>query len=284
MIKHKLLANNSVFFSGYNDLKQYVSQPIDVGYMTIMICHSGNAVLSYDFKKHHISMDNMFIMFGDVSTIPLVISEDFSATVFVVSDVMADDISYKEFHNLFDFLHLNPMLVLNPEQINFVNNWKVTVDYALKSNDGIFAKRFILNCLHTFFMFMEAEVKKSNIFPLPGCEECGYSITANKLLKLILEHIRENQSLTFFAEKLNVTPGYLHKIMRKEFDRSPKQIMDCFTLGEVKSLLTTTDLSVKEIAYEMNFNDPSYLNRFFTKHTGIAMSKFRANLANNKLI
>ncbi len=66
--------------------------------------------------------------------------------------------------------------------------------------------------------------------------------------------------------------------MQKEFQTTLKAMIDCFVVSEVKALLTTSNLSIKEIASEMNFEDPSYLNRFFNRHAGISLTRFRAEI------
>jgi AraC-like DNA-binding protein len=53
-----------------------------------------------------------------------------------------------------------------------------------------------------------------------------------------------------------------------------KLIQDRLTL-EIKRLMSHSDLSNKEIAYEMNFNDPAYFSRYFKKHVGCSSAEFR---------
>jgi AraC family transcriptional regulator, transcriptional activator of pobA len=48
-----------------------------------------------------------------------------------------------------------------------------------------------------------------------------------------------------------------------------------YVLLEAKRLLRYSDLPVTEIAYRLNFEDPSYFSRFFKKYTGFSPSEFR---------
>jgi YesN/AraC family two-component response regulator len=47
---------------------------------------------------------------------------------------------------------------------------------------------------------------------------------------------------------------------------------------EAKSLLANTNNSMKEIAFELYFEDPAYFGRFFKKHTGLTPLHFREHM------
>ncbi|WP_404478878.1 helix-turn-helix domain-containing protein [Sphingobacterium sp. ML3W] len=56
---------------------------------------------------------------------------------------------------------------------------------------------------------------------------------------------------------------------------SPKGLIDRQVTLEIKALLRSTDLSIKEIAYRLNFEDSSYLTRYFKKQTGMTLTQYR---------
>jgi YesN/AraC family two-component response regulator len=68
---------------------------------------------------------------------------------------------------------------------------------------------------------------------------------------------------------------YLGTITRRTLNASPKAIIDRDIIRHLKALLTTTDKSLSEIAAEMNFEDTSYMCKFFRKHTGMSMLEYR---------
>ena len=72
-----------------------------------------------------------------------------------------------------------------------------------------------------------------------------------------------------------ITTDYLYKTCNKVQHQTPKEIIDNFTVNEIKQYLSDTDLSVKDIARKFNFEDPSYMARFFRRMTGLAPLDFR---------
>lgn len=54
--------------------------------------------------------------------------------------------------------------------------------------------------------------------------------------------------MKFYADRLCITPYYLSRITHRIFDVSPKELIDRQIVMEIKSLLTSTELSVKEMS------------------------------------
>ena len=81
-----------------------------------------------------------------------------------------------------------------------------------------------------------------------------------------------------YADTLGFSKRTLGSITRKHLNRSPKEVIDQRLLLEIKRLLAHTDQSIKEIAFELGFEDPSNINKFFKRMSGSTPSAFRQNL------
>ncbi|GAB3758760.1 helix-turn-helix domain-containing protein [Spirosoma pomorum] len=97
------------------------------------------------------------------------------------------------------------------------------------------------------------------------------------------EDLLEQQFLTVrevsqYAEQMHLTPNYLNAICRKILGKTASQLWQERLLIEAQRLLTHTASSVKEIAFQLGFDDPSYFVRFFRKHTGDTPALFREQL------
>ena len=93
-------------------------------------------------------------------------------------------------------------------------------------------------------------------------------IILRKFAVLLSEYCHISRDVKFYADKLCITPDYLYKLTKKAMEMSPKEIIDQQIIIEIKTYLTNTDLSVKNIAAELHFDDSSYMCRFFHRLTG----------------
>ncbi|SOD88714.1 helix-turn-helix domain-containing protein [Spirosoma fluviale] len=100
------------------------------------------------------------------------------------------------------------------------------------------------------------------------------------------EELLEKQFLTVrevsaYADQMNLTPNYLNHICRLVVGKTASQLWQERLLIETQRLLTHTAQSVKEIGFQLGFNDPSYFVRFFKKQTGQTPAEFRQSLVGN---
>lgn len=87
---------------------------------------------------------------------------------------------------------------------------------------------------------------------------------------------KEHKSVGFYAEKLHVSPNHLNAICRKSYNKTASGIINEKILIEAQRLLINTSLSIKELCYELGFENSSYFNRFFKKHLRITPQQFRS--------
>ncbi len=80
------------------------------------------------------------------------------------------------------------------------------------------------------------------------------------------------------AEKLALTSGTLYGIVKEYAGVSPKEWITNRLMLEAQRKLQYTNTSVKELAYELGFNDPGYFSRLFKKSTGKSVSSYLADL------
>ncbi|CAL2086018.1 helix-turn-helix domain-containing protein [Tenacibaculum sp. 190524A02b] len=96
----------------------------------------------------------------------------------------------------------------------------------------------------------------------------------NDFKQLLMDYNTKEQSITFYASKLGVSPNHLNKTVKQFTGKSTKMWMNESLIMGAKVLLKQSNLSIQEIGYTLGFTDPSYFTRFFKKHTGKSPSVF----------
>ncbi|TGD57866.1 helix-turn-helix domain-containing protein [Flavobacterium humi] len=96
--------------------------------------------------------------------------------------------------------------------------------------------------------------------------------------KLMVEtHLTEQPSINAIAGKLSLTSNSLYRLVKEYSGTSPKDFLTNRLMMEAQRKLRYSNLSVKELAYELGFNDPDYFSRLFKKSTGKSVSDFLNN-------
>jgi transcriptional regulator GlxA family with amidase domain len=78
-----------------------------------------------------------------------------------------------------------------------------------------------------------------------------------------------------FAQRLNVTPKYLSRLMKESVDRRPSDIIPLFTMKAIERRLRFTDMTMQQIAYDLKFANASFFGKYFKEHSGLTPMEYR---------
>ncbi|WP_426491345.1 helix-turn-helix domain-containing protein [Hymenobacter sp. 102] len=114
-------------------------------------------------------------------------------------------------------------------------------------------------------------------FPVPPAGGPDLLSRFEALLTRYLENLGEQPLPTVqqFAEALHVSPAYLGDVMRVHTGQNAQQYLHQALLEKARGLLLSTRLSVREIAFALGFESPSYFSRLFRQKTGYSPVAFR---------
>jgi AraC family transcriptional regulator, transcriptional activator of pobA len=121
------------------------------------------------------------------------------------------------------------------------------------------------------YLLRECQIEISKLTPARHSERLF------KLSKLIEENYLEHKPIAFYANALDITPKHLNNLCRQYLNTTVADKQNARLLLEGKRLLYFTSLSVKEIAYQLGFEDASYFVRFFRRWAGTTPMQFRAS-------
>jgi AraC-like DNA-binding protein len=93
--------------------------------------------------------------------------------------------------------------------------------------------------------------------------------------KLVGQHFLTKRSVSDYASILAITPNHLSKLVKEQSGKTASSFIEEMLLMEAKALLRHTELTISEIAYQLNFSDPSHFNKFFKKGTALTPLRYR---------
>ena len=142
----------------------------------------------------------------------------------------------------------------------------------LKTTDNI--QHEMLQVLLKRMISYATRLARSEFVPEKKIKEDKYHLLRQFNL-LVETHFRQEHSVSFYADKLHKSPKTLSNLFATYNQKSPSQVIQERVLVEAKRLLSYTPRSIKEIAYELGFEDAAYFSNFFKKHTQSSPLDFR---------
>ena len=99
----------------------------------------------------------------------------------------------------------------------------------------------------------------------------------DEFTELLETHIATKKQVSQYAEMLNLSPYQLNSLTKSGLGKKCSEVIDEQIILESKRYLLATSNQVKEIAYNLGYEDVSYFIRFFKKHTSYSPDSFRHN-------
>jgi len=263
----KIISNDNPYLSP--DIQQKLLQPRRLTSYFIVLIDSGSVTYNVDLQDITLTDGHLlFAMPNQVFTPP----------------AKAPDLKY--FKVLFD----ENTLALLPQQFSFLvnplNSQVIVFDNAARER---VRKVFeILNQIRyvdqnqtdteIILAYLNSLLAEINSAYFKNKEPItGLNANLSKFIefKLVVEtHLTDQPSVNTIAEKLALTTNSLYRIVKEYSGVSPKDFFTNRLMIEAQRKLHYSRLSVKELAYELGFNDPAYFSRLFKKSTGKSVSEF----------
>ena len=251
------------------------------GYMAFF-CIKGEFEVEINLKKFTIRKDSVFIYTpGNIVRVTNIDPREKESVHFVVVAISEDLMSSTRF----DFSKLyneslrlleSPCVVINEKEREMCKKYfelaeevsSLGMPNTRESVAALISSVFYLMGALWTDRLTEAKKKDDNV-------STRSRIILEDFLLLVRDHHTKERSLSFYADKLYLTPKYLSKLIKSVSGKSAHEWIDSFVILEAKNLLKYSDMSIKSIVYELNFPNQTTFYRFFKTKTGMTPSEYR---------
>lgn len=148
-----------------------------------------------------------------------------------------------------------------------------------KTSDNI-QNEMLLVLLKRLIIYV-TRLAKAGYAPTKKIKEEKFHII-RKFNLLVEANFKSEHSVSFYAEQLCKSPKTLSNLFAVYNSKTPSQVIQERILIEAKRLLSYTDRSIKQVTFELGFEDVSYFSNFFKKHTSVSPLDFRNNGVKSK--
>ena len=98
-----------------------------------------------------------------------------------------------------------------------------------------------------------------------------------RLVQSIIKHDTKERSVAFYADLLHISPQHLSTTVNKVTGKTVTDIIAKLVITDAEAKLKSTDLTIQEIAYSLNFPDISFFGKYFKRYTGMSPKQYREN-------
>lgn len=249
--------------------------PARVNALLIILCTHGKGRIGIDLKEYEVEKDTLLVIQPKNYIYLIDYDEDARANIVACSGHVVEDVLPK----LTDLLPLlihhrtEPVTHLNEEESGNLNVFYRFLRTNLTGPRTPFLQRKVLCVLQAALfemMDMHHARSKEAIFRRTRKEE----IMA-KFILAVSEDFREHREVSYYAERLCITPKHLSAVAKETSGRTAGEWIEGYVTMEAKVLLKSTDLTVQEVAARLNFANQSFFGKYFKHQTGMSPSAYR---------
>lgn len=252
-------------------------------YFTVIIITSGEGIAKVDLCEYTFQENTLFAFYpyqpfmlaseGTLTGISIQFHHDFFCIYRHHKEIAANGI-------LFNNIYQHPFILLNQNNkqtlLNIVgeivNELKME---ALRKDEVLVSYLKIFLVLATRIKLEQHTMKETNV-------NDKQLLIIQKLRNAIEDNFRTKHSASEYANMLHVTPVVLARAAKNHFNMTLSDLITERIIIEAKRELYLTDKTVKEIAYELGYDDEYYFSRVFKGKTDISPQLYRETIGFNR--
>ncbi|MBR4119256.1 MAG: helix-turn-helix domain-containing protein [Bacteroidales bacterium] len=256
----------------------YSDMPIKSGVFSIVLVKKGNSVISINDSEHEISDNSLIFILPNyilkhkihkqinASGYVIILSIDFLINVQIKTEFIIP--IFLKFYN-------NPIVKLTDKEIDILCKYfdllSIEESENISNTSTLISSGIITSLIY----------RLSNIFDSKGNNIISDNKTKSNIrifkefLQLAIKEFRTHREITYYANALCVTPKYLSTIVKEVSKNKASKWIELLVITEAKSLLKYSDMTIQEIAYNLNFANPSFFGAYFKKYAGLTPGEYR---------
>ena len=119
--------------------------------------------------------------------------------------------------------------------------------------------------------------------PLLPLQQGKKDVVFQNFMLSLFRFYRKERDVSFYARMQHITPRYFSAIIKEKTGDSALQWIVRMVITEAKQLLEESDLSIKEIADQLNFPTQSFFGKYFKQYVGVSPKEYRNNAATTRI-
>lgn len=256
-------------------LKEYLNTSRQLPGCMIILCTEGTCTLQIHLSEYTLEKDSVAVIFPEIFCKMSEVSEDCRFTYILFSkklvnhtDVFTHTIEYTP------YIFEQPVIHLRPEISEIVQDYlKIVFKVQEVTNASIDRAQASMTFTQIILGLRKTIVPQ----PAPNNHYCRNHEIVRELLRMAIQHYRTERNVSFYADKLHLSPQHLSTTVKKVTGKTLTEIISTLVIHDAQAKLRSSELTIQEIAYSLNFPDISFFGKYFKRYTGMSPKQYRKN-------
>ena len=242
----------------------------------IVICTEGIAQFDYDGQQIRLHKDDVFLYMAHSVVTNFMSSSDFNCRQIWFSRGELWNINKYGEVSLSDlpYLKRHPIMHLTEDDVKLLDDYFQLLCRRMRDPSPVLYSNIVRSLVSTMMLEILSMMRR---------QEPENTVTtgvhrqrlANEFMRLVEQSDGRIRKVDDFANQLNITPKYLSTLLKETMNRRPSEMIHFYTLKAIEHRLRYTDMTMQEIANDLNFANASFFGKYFKEHAGMTPLDFR---------
>ena len=244
------------------------------GFLAIVMI-TGEATISLDMKNYVVRPNHIIVCSPDRVVRMVKCSSNATAYFVAFSQAFVNGIQLDLATSLPVFMRFGkaPVIIAAQQDVDEIRQVFQLIKTMLRSDKERYRNEIIRSLFATAFYIMADLNRRDQSSPhvKPGRGE----VIFDEFMTLLQQHNKRERNVSFYAERMNITPKYLSTVVKEVSGKTAARWIDESVILEAKTLLKYSGLNIQEIAARLNFSTQSFFGKYFKQHTGTSPSLYK---------
>ncbi len=268
----------------FNQMQMFSSNPVRIDGMTWLLCFSGRIDMEVNLSPCVMTANSVLVINpGSIVEIKGVDWTNLDCYILFVSLEFMKDINYDI--NVIsaitpmgvDEVRKRSVINISPDEVKMLRSYYDIFHLNSTLNAESVCTKSIARCMmaaltYQMIQIVMQRIKSDEPEGRMRSRRSGY---VSDFMQLVRLHHKRERMVSFYADKLFISPKYLSLIIKESIGRSAAEVIDEYVLLEAKNLLRFSGKNIQQVAYELNFPNQSSFGKYFKHLTGMSPSEFQ---------
>ena len=242
----------------------------------IVICTEGIAQFDYDGQQIRLHKDDLFLYMAHSVVTNFMSSSDFNCRQIWFSRGELWNISKYGEVSLSDlpYLKRHPIMHLTEDDVKLLDDYFQLLCRRMRDPSPVLYSNIVRSLVSTMMLEILSMMRRQEPENMVTTGVHRQRL-ANEFMRLVEQSDGRIRKVDDFANQLNITPKYLSTLLKETMNRRPSEMIHFYTLKAIEHRLRYTDMTMQEIANDLNFANASFFGKYFKEHAGMTPLDFR---------
>ncbi len=267
---------NEIMVSVVNSQTEFLHSCMRIDALQIILVQEGSLEVQIDYKPYNITANTIIIVMPTHIVQSIRVSPDFKCFMLAASRSFLErpDPIHDSPEIVYMKIRKNPIIQCTKEEMKLLEKCLNILQDNIKLTSHKLQRMLLINNLQNFLIELaNIFYQQEEYFAPPTLSRKEGLFSA--FLRLLIANCRKEHAVSFYSEKLFITPQYLSLILKEQTGKSANKWIDDVLIQEAKILLKAPQATVQQVADLLHFSDQSTFGKFFKKHVGISPMEYR---------